>query len=210
MSRTPPLTPQQAQRVMIAYHEVGHALASLCWIGPIKSVTIVPTAQNHGIMARATSYDHTQAHRLPLDVRHAMGRSHIRVSLAGLAAEEVATGRRVAELDDVTRIGGTRDVSDFPEDDDLGHVATWLRVTYRSRRNEQRRARVLKEYEVTLRFLHAHRALLDDAMVALLRRKTLDGRALLTIVADHHKRKPCGWNPSPWQLRVRTRPPTLR
>jgi hypothetical protein len=167
-----------------AYHEAGHALASIPWGGGVEFVSIVPDETTTGRCVLDGL--------LPIDMlaeecaqggdarREAKRRLlwHVRIHLAGYAAEETLTGERPEPMAEFLACGYSDHEfgAGVDERGDLTKAAIALRTAYphTGRFCES----LTEQYVITLEYLATYRWNLDRLAATLLREGALEGDAL--------------------------------
>lgn len=168
--------PRNEARRLTAFHEAGHALATMRWRGPFAYVTIEGQAC---VVGRA---DDNAANAI---TAWAFGESEltareVRIWLAGLAGESICTGAppwRIVAL-------GFPDEIPFDDraEDDVPQARARLLREHPALDARELAARLLAEYEIVRAFLERHRAVLETVATALEREGRLDYERVRALV----------------------------
>jgi ATP-dependent Zn protease len=169
-------------RVETAYHEAGHALASLTWGSGVEYVTVKPDAGRLGhVHRRVYRPEYGSEHR---SVVRQAALSSVRVDLAGFAAEELLGGQVHQDV----RAVGEGDEGEAPWLDvfvgDMASAVDTLAAAFPAAGVIGQRRRILAQYRLVLAYLADHLAVLDDLATELLARETLTGDEVCRIEAD--------------------------
>jgi cell division protease FtsH len=189
------LNPQEKR--MVAFHEVGHGLASALQKGgqPVHKITIVPRTMG--------SLGYTM--NMPEEERYLMTRSEllarITVLLAGRAAEDVEFGEMSTgasnDIEEATKLARSM-VTQYGMSDKLGMMNLESRQNqYLDGRNvftaseatgadvDREMARILGEcYAKALELLRANREKLREIAECLLEKETISGIRFMEILQD--------------------------
>jgi cell division protease FtsH len=195
-----PLIDSKSKR-LIAYHEVGHAIVGtlLKEHDPVQKVTLIPRGQARGLTWFMPSDDQSLISRSQLVARMAG-------ALGGRAAEqsvfgdsEVTTGaggdlQQVSGMarQMVTRFGMS-DLGPLSLESQTGEVFLGRDLMSRSEYSEEIAARIdaqVRElsqhaYDVALKIVRDHRAVMDRLVDLLVDKETIDGEEFRQIVAEY-------------------------
>lgn len=185
-----------------AYHEAGHAIVGtyLKTASPIKAVTIVPRGVSMGMTVSDHGDQFTQSRQFLFD--------RISVLAAGMAAEELVNGRdnittgassdieRASKL--ATLMVKTVGMSDkigfvqFDKDEDFDMFSAKHKYSEQTAQLMDKEISEIMntQYKVAKKLLERERKLLDVVAQELLKRETMTGEYLMTLVAEHGKEQP--------------------
>ena len=169
-----------------AYHEAGHALACLMWLGSFEYVTIEPRTFDDGHLRHHHHWPFAHGARVPLVLRRSRALCDLRFALAGFAAEEIYNGCETDEIRDLL----AEDTFDDEQEHDNGvaRVSVWR--AYACSSWVKQRQRLVAQYELTKEFLLEHRLALAAVASTLLTAGTLAGHEVESICEGrlHHAR----------------------
>jgi cell division protease FtsH len=172
----------ERERLIVAYHEAGHALAAelLDCQQKVQQVSIVPRGRSAGHMIFSDEEDvflHSRSELL----------DRLTITLAGRAAEEIVVGDVTSgagdDLQKATQLA-TSMVARLGMGQTLGLYALREDEELSERAREEVRSLLAERYQAARSLLAGRRALLERVAQALLAEETLDRARFLELLAD--------------------------